>query len=349
MMKIGLTISMLKHQANIPIKMIQQAEELGCDSVWFGEAYGADAVSAAGWVLGQTRRIKVGTGIMQMPARTPTMTAMTAMTLSHISGGRFLAGIGASGPQVVEGWHGVPFGTPLKRLREYIAIMRAVMASDTPVAFDGEIYQLPNKAQSCTGLGKPLRSLLDATPEVPIYSASFTAGGLRVSGEIADGVLPVWFSPENNDFLHKPLQEGLKKRDASLSHQSIDVAAFVRVSIDEDIDAARAPIKQQLGLYIGGMGAKGKNFYNEYFCRFGYQEQAEKIQDLWLSGKQAQAIKAVPDEFVDEVSLVGPLSHVRERAKAWRQAGSNGKIDSMLLSIKQPEYLADVVEMLTGH
>jgi F420-dependent oxidoreductase-like protein len=347
-MKIGLTFSLLKNHVEVPIKLIQQAESLGCESVWFGEAYSADVISIAGWVLGQTSRIKYGAGIMQMPTRTPTLAAMTAMTLAQMSGGRFIAGLGASGPQVIEGWHGVPYGKPLRRFREYVKVMRAVMAREGPLTFDGEVYQMPVRGQGCSGLGKPLQSLLHATPEVPIYSASFTPGGLRVSGEIADGVLPVWYDPQNDEHLHIPLREGLARRDSSLTYPSVAMTPIVRVSIDDDIDAARAPVKQQLGLYIGGMGAKTLNFYNRHFRSCGYEEEAEEIQNLWLSGKTGAAVAAVPDEFVDAVSLVGPLDRVRERAKVWREAGADGRVDTMLLSLAQPELLEDVVDALLG-
>lgn len=345
-MKLGLHFSLATKQVNVPIKLIQQAESLGCDSVWFGEAYGGDIVSVAGWVLGQTSRIKFGAGILQMPSRTPTLAAMTAMTLTQMSGGRFIAGLGASGPQVVEGWHGVPYGKPLQRMREYTEVMRKVMARQGPVTFDGDLYQLPATGDDCTGLGKPLKSMLNATPDVPIYSASFTPAGLRLAGEIADGVLPVWYDPANDELLHKPLREGLAKRDPGLRYPKVEMAPMVRVSINEDMEAARAPIKQGLGLYIGGMGAKQKNFYNDYFRASGYEDKAEEIQDLWLSGKQKQAIAAVPNDFIDQVCLVGPLSHVRERAKAWREVGAQGRVDTMLLVMQQPEYLEEVVDML---
>ena len=198
-MKLGFLLGYAGKHINIPIDLIKQAEAMGFDSVWTAEAYGNDAVTAATWVLAQTEKIKVGTAIMQMPARTPAMAAMTSMSLSQLSGGRFIAGLGASGPQVIEGWHGVPYGKPVTRTREYVKIMRAIMAREGPVEFDGQVYQMPNKSEGTTGLGKPLKSILAADPNIPIYTASITPAGLRCAGEVADGVFPVWMDPNKFD------------------------------------------------------------------------------------------------------------------------------------------------------
>jgi F420-dependent oxidoreductase-like protein len=336
-MKLGLLLGYSGKQINIPMDLIKQAESMGYDSVWTAEAYGNDAVTASSWVLAQTEKIRVGTAIMQMPARTPAMCAMTAMSLDQLSGGRFIVGLGASGPQVVEGWHGVPYGKPVTRTREYIKIMRAIMGREGPVEFDGQMYQLPNKGEGTTGLGKPLKSILEGNPNIPIYTASITPAGLRCAGEVADGVFPVWQDPNKFEVLGEHINTGLEKSGRTLA--DFDVAPFVSVAMNDDLDAAFDSLRPWLGLYIGGMGAKGKNFYNDYATRLGYGEAAEKIQELYLAGKQAEACAAVPNELLDEVALVGSKDRIRERLGAWKEAGARGEVSTMLLGVHDPEVL----------
>lgn len=335
-MKLGFLLGYSGKQISIPIDLIKQAESIGFDSVWTAEAYGNDAVTAASWVLAQTDKIRVGTAIMQMPARTPAMCAMTAMSLHQLSGGRFIAGLGASGPQVVEGWHGVPYGKPVTRTKEYIEIMRKIMSREGPVEFDGKIYQLPNKGEGTTGLGKPLKSILAACPEVPIYTASITPAGLRCAGEVADGVFPVWMDPEKYDILGEHLEEGFTRAGNGKSLKDFDVAPFVTVAANDDLDAAFDSLRPWLGLYIGGMGAKGKNFYHDYATRLGYGDVATRIQDLYLSGKKAEAEALVPNELLDAVALVGPHDRIRERLSVWKEAGKRGEVGSMLLGASDP-------------
>lgn len=336
-MKLGILLGYSGKHINIPLDIIRQAESMGFDSAWTAEAYGNDAVTAASWILAQTEKIRVGTAIMQMPARTPAMCAMTAMSLDQLSGGRFIVGLGASGPQVVEGWHGVPYGKPVTRTKEYIQIMRAIMERKGPVEFSGQMYTLPNKGEGTTGLGKPLKSILEANPDIPIYTASITPAGLRCAGEVADGVFPVWMDPNKFDVIGEHIQTGLDKSGRTLD--DFDVAPFVSVAMNDDLDAAFDSLRPWLGLYIGGMGAKGKNFYNDYATRMGYGEAAEKIQDLYLSGKQAEACAAVPRELLDEVALVGPKDRIRERLGAWKEAGKKGHIGTMLLGVHDAEVL----------
>ena len=209
-MKLGFLLGYSGKQIHIPIDLIKQAESMGYDSVWTAEAYGNDAVTSAAWVLAHTSKIRVGTAIMQMPARTPAMCAMTAMSLDQLSEGRFIVGLGASGPQVVEGWHGVPYGKPVTRTKEYIQIMRKIFEREGPVEFDGQMYQMPNQSEGTTGLGKPLKSILAAT-DIPIYTASITPAGLRCAGEVADGVFPVWMDPNKFSVLGDPIEEGFEK------------------------------------------------------------------------------------------------------------------------------------------
>lgn len=335
-MKLGFLLGYSGKEIHIPIDLIKQAESMGFDSVWTAEAYGNDAVTAASWVLAQTEKIRVGTAIMQMPARTPAMCAMTAMSLHQLSGGRFIAGLGASGPQVVEGWHGVPYGKPVTRTKEYIEIMRKIMEREGPVEFQGKMYQLPNKGEGTTGLGKPLKSILAACPDVPIYTASITPAGLRCAGEVADGVFPVWMDPEKYDILGEHLEEGFARAGNGKSLKNFDVAPFVTVAANDDLDAAFDSLRPWLGLYIGGMGAKGKNFYHDYATRLGYGDVATRIQDLYLDGKKAEAEALVPNELLDAVALVGPHDRIRERLSVWREAGKRGEVGSMLLGASDP-------------
>ena len=338
-MKLGFLLGYSGKQIHLPLDLIKQAESMGYDSVWTAEAYGNDAVTSASWVLAQTDKIRVGTAIMQMPARSPAMCAMTAMSLHQLSGGRFIAGLGASGPQVVEGWHGVPYGKPVTRTREYIQIMRKIMERDGPVEFDGKVYQMPNKSEGTTGLGKPLKSILEGCPELPIYTASITPAGLRCAGEVADGVFPVWMDPDKYSILGEHLEAGFAKAGNGKSLENFDVAPFVMVAANDDLDAAFDALRPWLALYIGGMGAKGKNFYHDYATRLGYGDEATRIQDLYLSGKKAEAEALVPNSLLDEVGLVGSHDRIRERLAPWKEAGKRGEVGSMLLSVHDPVIL----------
>ena len=335
-MKLGFLLGYSGKQIHIPMDLIKQAEEMGYDSVWTAEAYGNDAVTAAAWVLAQTSKIRVGTAIMQMPARTPAMCAMTSMSLDQLSGGRFIVGLGASGPQVVEGWHGVPYGKPVTRTREYIQIMRKIMEREGPVEFDGQVYQLPNTGPGTTGLGKPLKSILQGNPDIPIYTASITPAGLRCAAEVADGVFPVWMDPNKYAVLGEHLEAGFAKAGNGKSLKDFDIAPFVMVAMNDDLAAAYDSLRPWLALYIGGMGAKGKNFYTDYATRLGYGDEAHRIQDLYLSGKKAEAEALVPDTLLDEVGLIGSADRIRERLAPWKEAGKRGEVGSMLLSVQNP-------------
>ena len=335
-MKLGFLLGYSGKQIHVPMDLIKKAESMGFDSVWTAEAYGNDAVTSASWILSQTEKIKVGTAIMQMPARTPAMCAMTSMSLHQLSGGRFIAGLGASGPQVVEGWHGVPYGKPVTRTREYIQIMRKIMAREGPVEFAGNMYQLPNMGEGTTGLGKPLKSILDGCPDLPIYTASITPAGLRCAGEVADGVFPVWMDPNKYDILGEHIEAGFAKAGNGKSLKDFDIAPFVTVSPNDDLDAAFDALRPWIALYIGGMGAKGKNFYHDYATRLGYGEVATRIQDLYLDGKKDEAVALVPNQLLDEVALVGPHARTVERLAPWKEAGKRGEVGTMLLGSPDP-------------
>ena len=344
-MKLGIGAVGFGPKVNIDIERIRFAESLGFDSAWTAEAYGNDAVSTATWVLANTTRIKVGTAIMQMPARTPAMAAMTAMTLDQLSGGRFVLGLGASGPQVVEGWHGVAYGPPLARTREYISIVRQILAREHPLEHHGRVYDVPAMGPGTTGLGKPLKSILHGNPRIPIYVASISPAGLRCAAECADGVFPMMLDPDQFDRTYLPfLQEGFAKAGDGKGLASFAVVPGVTVIVSDDAEKARMGVKGGMALYIGGMGARDKNFYNDLAKRLGYEEAAVRIQDLFLAGKKAEAAAAVPDAMVDAVHLVGSKSHIRDRLGAWKEAGRKGWVDTMMIATPQREALELVAE-----
>lgn len=345
-MKLGFMAGYSPAQIELPIEQIMEAERLGFDSVWTSEAYGSDAVSPAAWILALTTRIKVGTAIMQMAARTPTCAAMTAMTLTAMSGGRFMLGIGPSGPGVVEGWYGVPFGRPLSRTREYIAIIRKILEREGALEHTGEHYQIPYRGEDATGLGKPMKSILHGDPTLKIYTAAVTPNGLRCSAEIADGVFPIWMNPERFDLLEPYLNEGFARAETPKSLENFEVAPLVNVVLGDDLDRCRHLVKEYLALYIGGMGPRERNFYNRYAIRMGYEAEARAIQDLYLSGKKAEAVAAVPDRLVDEVALVGPAARIRDRLQVWKEAGRNRQVGTLLAGGASIEALRLLAEEL---
>ena len=320
-MRFGLNAGYSGARMQLNMPLIKEADKLGFHSVWTAEAYGSDAVTPATWIAAQTEKINVATGIMQMPARSPAMTAMTATTLDQLSGGRFVLGIGASGPQVVEGWHGVAYGNAMKRTREYISIVRKIWAREAPVEFDGEIYHVPYRGADATGLGKPLKSILHGR-QIPIYVAAIGPQSVRQVAEIADGWLPIFWSPFRAPKVFKDsLETGFKKAGGGKGLHNFDIAAGATVIINDDVKACLGFVKPVLALYIGGMGARGKNFYNDLACRYGFEAEAKKIQDLYLEGKKDEAAATVPDDLADEVALVGPPARIKDRLAAWRESG----------------------------
>ena len=345
-MKLGISAGVFGKRAEVNLDLVKHAENLGFDTAWTAEAYGNDAVTSATWLLAHTTKLKVGTAIMQMPARTPAMAAMTAMSLDHLSGGRFILGLGPSGPQVVEGWHGLPYGKPLTRTREYIEIIRKIMAREAPLEHHGTHYDIPVTGAGTTGLGKPLKSILHGDPTLPIYTASISPNGLRCAGEVADGVFPLWMNPERFEILGDPLAEGFAKAGGGKGLDDFAICAGVTVLLGDDVEKARMPAKMNLALYIGGMGARDKNFYNDYAKRLGYEEAAVQIQDAFLSGDRGAAVAAVPDELVDELSLIGPAERIRDRLGAWKEAGAQRHVDTMMVGTNQPEALELLAEEL---
>ncbi len=319
-MKLGLTAAGMGATISIDIDLIRHAEELGYDSVWTAEAWGADAITPLAWIAAQTSRIRLGTGIMQMPARTPAMCAMQAMTVDALSGGRMIVGLGPSGPQVVEGWHGVPYGKPLLRTREYIAILRKIFARDEPLVFQGKEYRIPYDGPGASGLGKPLRSILHGRPDIPIVTATISPKGVETAAAIADGFIPIWTSPQGLRTFDESLERGFAKRKDGVAREHFEIAPLVNVVIGDDLEACRNALKPAIALYVGGMGARGKNFYNDLVARQGWPDAARTIQDLYLAGKKAEAVAAVPDDLVDAICLVGPAERIRDKLAEWKES-----------------------------
>ena len=345
-MKLGLTLGYSGGTFENQVAQVREAESLGFDSVWTAEAWGSDAVSPAAWLLASTSKINVGTAIMQMSARTPAMAAMTAMTMTAMSGGRFIMGIGPSGPQVIEGWHGEPYGRPLTRTREYIEIIRKILDRKQPLEHHGYHYDIPFTGEGSTGLGKPLKSILHGDPNLKIITGAISPAGVAVAAEVADGFIPVFMNPERFDVFDGAIKQGFAKAGAAKSMDTFSVMPFVTVIIGDDLEKCRIPVKNMLALYIGGMGARDKNFYNDYARRLGYEAEAKLIQDLYLDGKKAEATAAVPDKLCDEIALLGPVDRVKDRLQAYIQAGKNKHISSLLgggLNSRSMRLLAEAV------
>ena len=298
------------------IEYAREAERLGYRSLWVGEPYGNDAATVLGAIAASTTRIQIASGIFAIPGRTAAMTAQTAATLDWLSGGRFLMGLGPSGPQVSEGWHGVAFAKPLLRTREYVEVIRMILRREKPLEYHGQTIQLPLPG----GDGKALRLIMHPVrPAVPIYLAALGPKNIEMCGEIADGWLPFWFAPEHAAKLRAPLEAGA--RAAGRDPASIEVMVNVIVHFDDDLDRARDAVRPMLALYIGGMGSKEHNFYKTLVSSYGYAELAEEVQDLYLAGKKAEAAALLPSELVDMVTLCGPADHIARRLKAYHDAG----------------------------
>ena len=335
-MKLGLSLGYAPPGTNPAdlLPLVQEAERLGFDSVWVAEAWGTDAVSVLGWLAARTERIKLGSAIMQIPGRSPANTAMTAATLDLLSGGRFLLGLGTSGPQVVEGWHGQPWGKPLGKTREYVEIVRAALGRQV-VEHHGEHYEIPWKGPGATGLGKPLKLMLrPLRAEIPIYLAALGPKNVALAAEIADGWLPIFVDPERFDDAFGPSLAG--------APPGFEIAATVSVLVGDDVEALRDALRPHVALYVGGMGAKGRNFYNSLVRRYGWEDEAEQIQELYLAGRQHEAIAAVPDALVDAVALVGPKERIAERLGAWRET----PVTTLVLGTPQPEALQTLAELV---
>jgi F420-dependent oxidoreductase-like protein len=317
-MRLGLNVGYwgLGLTAESQLALVREADAAGFHSVWTAEAYGSDAATPLAWFAGQTENIKLGAAIFQIPARSPAMAAMTAVTLDHLSNGRFLLGVGTSGPQVAEGWHGERFAKPLARTREYVEIVRKALTRER-LTYDGETYKLPLP----DGPGKALKLMIAPVQErIPIYIAAIGPKNTQLVGEIADGWLPVFFSPEHVDHSRELLEEGAKRSGRSLD-DGFDIAPTVQVSIDDDVDRARDAMRPLVALYVGGMGSREKNFYNALVRRYGFDDAAREIQDLYLDGKKEEAAAAIPSALIDQITICGPRDRVKERLEVYRGAG----------------------------
>lgn len=300
---------------------VLEADRLGFDSVWTAEAYGSDALTPLAWWGSQTERIRLGTAIMQMSARTPAATAMAAITLDHLSGGRFILGIGASGPQVVEGWYGRPYPRPLERTREYVTILRDIIAREGPVEFHGRHHDLPYTGADGTGLGKALKSTVHPLRNrIPIFLAAEGPKNVALSAEICDGWLPLFFSPREDPLYRQCLEDGFAASGDSERRESFEVAATVTVIPGDDVEACADLVRPFLALYAGGMGARGANFHFEVFARMGYESVAEEVQALYLEGRKEEAARAIPLEMVEDVALIGPVDKIRSEIPRWRES-----------------------------
>jgi F420-dependent oxidoreductase-like protein len=331
-MKLGLQLGYWMPDPWDPTDLVLEAERLGYDSAWTAEAYGSDCVSTLAWIGARTTKIKLGTSIMQMSARTPACTAMTAITLDHLSNGRLLLGLGVSGPQVVEGWYGVPFPKPLARTREYVALLRRMWKREGPVTNAGPHYPLPFPGGA--KLGKPLKLIVrPLRADIPIYMGAEGPKNVALATEIAEGWLPLFFSPFRADVYKEPLRN---------AKPDFDVACTVTVNVNDDLEAALLPMKYMLSFYIGGMGAASKNFHLNLIQRMGFEREAKQVQELFLSGRRDEAVAAVPDALADEISLCGPPARIKDRLQAWKAS----PVKTIIAGTRDPAALRLLAEAL---
>jgi F420-dependent oxidoreductase-like protein len=342
-LKLGLMIGYSGASLNLPVERVQLAERLGYDSVWTAEAYGSDALTPLAYLAAKTERIRLATGILQLAARTPAACAMAVGTLDQLAPGRVIAGLGVSGPQIVEGWYGQPWGRPYWRIRDYVQIMRKVLRREAPVAHAGREISLPYTGEGALGIGKPLKSILHMNPDIPIWLGTGTEANVKLTAELADGWLPLSFVPGSLELYRPWLEEGFRRAGGGKSLADLEIQAGVSVLVTNDVAAALARMKPGIALYAGGMGHRDINFHNDMMVRRGYGDAAQRIQELYLAGRKDEAIAAVPDEFCDEGALVGPVERITERYRAWEESGVTG----LTLSASQPDAL-ELMAKLAG-
>ncbi|MBV8358794.1 MAG: LLM class F420-dependent oxidoreductase [Deltaproteobacteria bacterium] len=340
-MKLGLAIGYSGAQLRLPVQRIVRAEELGYDSVWTAESYGSDAMSPLAYLAAVTKRIRLGTGVIQLAARTPANAAMCAGTIDALAGGnRVIVGLGVSGPQIVEGWYGEPWGKPYYRLRDYVMIMRKIFRREEPVVHAGREIQLPYSGPGSIGLGKPLRSILHINPDIPIFLGTENEATVKLCAELCDGWLPLGFVPGSMPHYRPWLEYGFARAGAGKSLDKFEIFAMLPVVVDQDVRAAFARMKPDIALYAGGMGARTKNFHNDLMVRQGFPEAAARIQELYLAGRKEEAAAAVPDELIDLRALVGPPQRIRQRYRAWEDSGATG----LLIRTNQEE----AIDLMAG-
>ncbi|MEA2242304.1 MAG: hypothetical protein QOD24_1860 [Solirubrobacteraceae bacterium] len=345
-MKLGLSTGLLSGGSRLTegLEWVREAERLGFDSIWSSETYGSDALTPLAWWGSHTERVRLGTTIIQMSARRPTATAMAAMTMDHLSGGRFMLGLGVSGPQVVEGWYGEPFAKPLARTREYVSIVRDVIARREPVVSGGRHYPLPlNGREGSTGLGKPLKSILRPLRErIPTFIAAEGPKNIALAAEIGDGWLPLYYSPHYDAELYRPcLEEGFARRGGQPAE--FEIAPSVPFIVHDDVEQAADMLRPMYALYFGGMGARDMNFHHQVVVRMGYGAEAKRIQDLYLDGKKDEAAAAVPTKLIEELALIGPADKIRHDLDAWRES----RVTTILIAGPQ-ERLRQAAELVLG-
>jgi F420-dependent oxidoreductase-like protein len=324
-MKLGLSIGYSGAHLDLPVARVQLAERLGYDSVWTAEAYGSDALTPLAYLAAVTKRIRLGTGIMQLAARTPAAAAMAVATIDALAGGgRVIAGLGVSGPQIVEGWYGQPWGKPYWRLRDYVGIMRKIFARKAPVQHEGREISLPYTGPGSAGLAKPLTSILHMRPDIPIWLGTGGESTVKLTAEIADGWLPLGFTPVRMKAFRPWLDEGLRRAGGGKTLRDLEIQPRAFVVLTDDVREGLQTLKPRVALYVGGMGHRDKNFHTQAMTANGYGLAAERIQELYLAGRKAEAVAAVPDDFIDEGALVGPRDRIRERFRAWADSGATG-------------------------
>ncbi len=340
-MKLGLMLGYSGAEIQLPVKLIQQAEALGFDSVFTAEAYGSDATSPLAYLAAVTTRIRLGTAIMQLAGRTPAMCAMQAATIDALAGGnRFIAGLGVSGPQIVEGWYGEPWGKPYWRIRDYVMIMKKIFAREEPVSHDGREISLPFTGPGSMGIGKALKSILHMNPNIPIWLGTGTEANVKLTAELADGWFPLSFVPGMMETYRPWLEAGFARAGGGKSIADLEIQPMVSVNITDDLRSALGRMKPGIALYVGGMGHRNKNFHNDMMVRRGFGEAAARIQELYLAGHKQEAMDAVPDEYCDEGALIGPKQRIKERYRAWEDSGATG----LTLVSSQP----DTLEFMAG-
>ncbi|MFP6660855.1 MAG: LLM class F420-dependent oxidoreductase [Myxococcota bacterium] len=324
-MKLGLALSAFGAKLKLPVEQVRHAERLGFDSVWTAEAYGADALTPLAFLAAHTKRIRLGAGVLQLAARPPAAAAMAVSSLEALAGrGRVIVGLGASGPQIVEGWYGQPWGRPLHALRDYVAILRKIFAREGPVIHEGLAISLPYAGADATGMGKPLKSILHTNPAMPIWCGTGSRAMVELTAEIADGWLPFGFVPGSLDVYRPWLEEGFRRAGGGKSFKNFEIQASVALEVTDDIEGALERRRPQAALLVGGMGHPKLNFHKKRMIRAGFGDAAERIQELFLAGAREEAIKAVPLEFIDAGALIGPLARIEERFHAWRDSGVTG-------------------------
>jgi len=342
-MKLGISVGYSGADLRLPIEKVLRAEELGYDSVWTAEAYGSDAVTPLAYIAALTKRIRLGTGIMQLAGRAPAMAAMQAATVDALAGGnRFILGLGVSGPQIVEGWYGQPWGRPYYRLKDYTQIMKKVFAREEPVTHHGKEFSLPYTGPGALGVGKPLKSILHMNPNIPIWLGSGTETNVRLAAEVADGLLPLGFSPTTAAIYRPWIEEGFARAGNGKGWKDFEVQGSVSVAVTDDVRGALRRMKPNIALYVGGMGHKDTNFHNDMMVRRGYGDAAKTIQEFYLAGRKAEAIEAVPDEFCDDGALVGPPARIQARYRAWEDSGVTG------LTVNGDDQAIELMAEITG-